>query len=171
MYSFSQHIAIVLLPLLLSNVLHMMVVKTAIFSRLERPISIKLFGKNKTWRGFLVVSCVNGSLLFLVNLLFSFHLSQAFLLGVVLGFSYMLFELPNSYMKRRLGIASGAKARKNSFLFMLIDKTDSAFGVNLVYFLLGFITFPDALLLFAISSSLHISMSYLLVQLHLKKSF
>lgn len=171
MYSFSQHIAIVLLPLLLSNVLHMMAVKTAILSNVKRPISQKLFGSNKTWRGFLVVSLVNGLLLYVINLCYSLYVSKAFLLGVVLGFSYMLFELPNSYMKRRLGIASGAKARKNSFLFMLIDKTDSAFGVNLVYFLLGFITFPDALLLFAISSSLHIGMSYLLVQLHLKKSF
>ncbi|WP_158269040.1 CDP-archaeol synthase [Kordia periserrulae] len=149
----------------------MIIIKTAIFSNVKRPISTKLFGNNKTWRGFLVVSVVNGLLLFLMNLLFSFHLTHAFWLGFVLGVSYMLFELPNSYMKRKLGIEAGEKSETHALFFMLLDKTDSAFGVNLVYFLLGFITFPNALLLFAISSSLHISMSYFLVQLHLKKSF
>lgn len=171
MYSFLQHICIVLLPLIVSNVLHMIVIKRDLFSRLTLPISRKLFGKNKTWRGFIFVPMVNASVLYMVNIIFDFQLPKTFYIGYSLGFAYMLFELPNSYMKRRLGIQPGAKATSNKVLFMLIDKTDSAFGVILIYFFMGFITLPNALLLFTICSVTHICISQLLVQLHLKKSF
>lgn len=171
MPSFLQHISIVLLPLIISNVLHMLVIKKDVFPVLKRPISSTVFGKNKTWRGFVFVALVNGLLLFLWNCIVDFQLQLPFLTGCVLGFAYMLFELPNSFLKRKLGIQAGEKASSNKLLFMLIDKTDSAFGVSLVYFLLGNISFQSALLLFFVSSATHIIFSQLLVQFHLKKSF
>ncbi|MEM6717913.1 MAG: CDP-archaeol synthase [Bacteroidota bacterium] len=171
MYSFLQHIGIVLLPLIVSNVLHMIVIKKDVFPQLTQPISTSLFGVNKTWRGFVCVPLVNGIVLYLLNLIFDFQLSQAFGLGFLLGVAYMWFELPNSYLKRRLGIPSGGQATSYKALFMLIDKMDSAFGVNLVYFFLGFISLQNALLLFVASSGTHILISQLLVQLQLKKSF
>ncbi|AXG69890.1 hypothetical protein KORDIASMS9_02118 [Kordia sp. SMS9] len=171
MYSFLQHIYIVLVPLILSNVLHILVIKKDVFPVLKQPISKKLFGKNKTWRGFVFVSLVNGLLLFLLNFTFDFQIPLSFFTGFVLGFAYMLFELPNSFMKRKLGIQPGTQASSNKFLFMLIDKMDSAFGVSFVYFLMGNISLQNAMLLFCISSATHIIISQLLVQFHLKKSF
>jgi len=171
MNSFLQHIVIVLLPLIVSNVIHMIIIKKDLFSKLKQPISKSLFGANKTWRGFIVVPFANAFFVFLLNFWADFELQHAFFLGFILGFAYMLFELPNSFVKRRLGIQSGQHATKHTILFMLIDKTDSAFGVNLIYFLFGYISWPEALLLFAISSSTHMLLSQLLVHLHLKKSF
>ncbi len=171
MYSFLQHIAIVLVPLIISNVLHMIVIKKDILPELKRPISVKLFGKNKTWRGFIFVSFINGLLLLLLNFTLNFQVSLPFFTGFTLGFAYMLFELPNSFMKRKLGIQSGTQASSNKLLFMLIDKMDSAFGVSLIYFLMGNISLQLAMLLFCISSVTHIIFSQLLVQFHLKKSF
>ena len=171
MHSFLQHIYIVLLPLIISNVLHMFVIKKNMFSWLTISISQKLFGKNKTWRGFVFVSLVNSIVLYVLDLACNFQLEHTFFIGFMLGFSYMLFELPNSYMKRKLGIQAGQQAISNRILFAFIDKMDSAFGVIFVYFLMGFISFPYALLLFIISSATHIIISQLLVQFHIKKSF
>ena len=171
MYSFLQHIYIVLLPLIVSNVLHILVIKKDLFPWLKQAISRQLFGANKTWRGFVFVPLVNTFLMYLLDFIFEFQLQQAFFIGFVLGFAYMVFELPNSFMKRRLGIQAGKQATRNSLLFTLIDKTDSAFGVSLTYFLMGNISFQNALLLFCISSCTHIIISQILVQLHLKKSF
>lgn len=171
MHSFLQHIYIVLVPLIVSNVLHMIVIKKDIFNVLTKPISSKLFGKNKTWRGFVFVPLVNGFVLYLLYILNEFQLQHPFFIGCILGFAYMLFELPNSFLKRRLGIQAGEKAASKKVLFALIDKTDSAFGVSFVYFLMGNISFQFAVLLFFTSSATHIIISQTLVYLHLKKSF
>ncbi len=171
MYSFLQHICIVLVPLIFSNVLHMIVIKRDLFQCLKQPISRKLFGTNKTCRGFVFVSFANAFLLYSINFIFDLKLAYAFYVGFMLGFAYMLFELPNSFMKRRLGIQSGEQANSNKILFSLLDKMDSAFGVNLIYFLFGYITWQYAILLFVYSSFTHILISKLLVQLNIKKSF
>lgn len=171
MYSFLQHICIVLVPLIFSNVLHMIVIKKDAFQWLKHPISKKLFGTNKTWRGFVFVSFINAFLLYSINFVFDLKLVDAFFVGFILGFAYMLFELPNSFMKRKLGIQSGAQANSNKILFSLLDKMDSALGVNLIYFLLGHITYQNAILLFMCSSIIHILISQLLVKLNIKKSF
>ncbi|WP_420572172.1 CDP-archaeol synthase [Kordia sp.] len=149
----------------------MLVIKKDLFKGLKQPISQRLFGTNKTWRGFVFVAFVNAFLVYLLELAFNFQLQQAFFIGCILGCSYMLFELPNSFMKRKLGIQPGQEANSHKIMFKLIDKMDSAFGVSLVYFLIGNISFQSAVLLFICSSVTHISISQILVQLHLKKSF
>ncbi|WP_298512287.1 CDP-archaeol synthase [uncultured Kordia sp.] len=149
----------------------MFVIKKDIFPQLTRPISQKLFGENKTWRGFVFVPIVNAVLLYWINFTFDLQLPQAFYIGFLLGFTYMLFELPNSWMKRRLGIQAGQQATSHQLLFAMIDKMDSAFGVTLLYFVIGFISLPHALLLFVICSATHIMISQLLVQFNIKKSF
>jgi len=149
----------------------MFIIKKDIFQSLKHPISEKLFGTNKTWRGFVVVSLINAFVLYIINLTFGFKLSNALFLGCILGLAYMFFELPNSFMKRKLGIQSGAQAASNTIVFTLIDKMDSAFGVNLVYFLIGFVNYQYALLLFVFSSCTHILISQVLVRLNIKKSF
>ncbi|WP_053002344.1 CDP-archaeol synthase [Kordia jejudonensis] len=171
MHSFLQHIGIILLPLIIANVMHMIVIKKDVFQGLTRPISTKLFGANKTWRGFVFVPFLNALLLCVLNFIFTFQLSNAFFLGFVLGLAYMFFELPNSFLKRKLGIQPGAKAASNTILFTVLDKTDSAFGVSLTYFLLGNISFQNAVLLFVCSSCTHMIISQILVQFQLKKSF
>lgn len=171
MNSFLYHIAIVLLPLLISNSLHMLIVKRDDFDWLKYPISKKIFGKNKTWRGFVFVPLVNAFVLLIIDWVFYLNITTPFYLGFVLGVAYMIFELPNSFIKRRLGISPGDQSKSYKILFLLFDKTDSAFGVNLIYFLISHIHYQDAMILFISSSLIHVLMSKALLKFKLKKSF
>ena len=49
-------------------------------------------------------------------------------LGLAVGLGYSLGELPNSFLKRRLGITPG---ERRSAVQYLVDQADSAFGVAL----------------------------------------
>ena len=171
MSEIAQHLFIVMVPLLITNVLHMWIVKHNLMSSLAIPFHELAFGRNKTWRGLLFVSIVNAFVLLLVNLVLELNIEHDFLLGGVLGISYILSELPNSFVKRRLGVQPGTISKTNSFLFMLMDKTDSAFGVTFIYFLLGYVDLQMALLLFLINCLTHILVSILLVTLKVKSNF
>ncbi len=171
MNSFIQHSITMMVPLIISNSLHMVVVKKQWFTVLSIPVSIKLFGANKTWRGFVFLALCNGFLLYLLNLTWVFEIENTFALGAIFGFTYLLFELPNSYMKRKLGVAPGAQHPRYKYLFSWIDKSDSVMGLSFVYYWLGHISGKEAFLLYAVSSLTHMLTSKLLVLLKIKKSF
>jgi CDP-diacylglycerol--serine O-phosphatidyltransferase len=138
-----------ILPVTLAAVGHMVVVRLRLLSWLAHPVHLRWFGANKTWRG-LVVMPVAGVLAMAAvrpleqrwDELLLVHLAQKrwVLLGAALGAAYALFELPNSYLKRRLGIAPGAQAEQHRWLFFLLDHLDSLLGVAATYavFLGGF---------------------------------
>ncbi len=166
-----QHILIVVAPLVLANTLHMLLVKRSWLNFINIPISDQLFGSNKTWRGFVFLTVVNAFLVFLMTQLFSIPINNSALLGAILGFTYLLFELPNSYMKRKLGVTPGAKHQQYRYFFSWVDKSDSAFGLSLVYYLLGYVDWKMAILLYFICSITHIISSLILVGLKIKSSF
>ncbi len=163
------HLIRLVVPLVFSNILHMIVIRMGWLPELARPVSTALFGAHKTWRGFILLPILNA----IAVALFSYRSPfwPSLFLGAVLGLAYLLFELPNSYLKRRMGIAPGQAASRNRYLFMLLDKTDSAFGVTLAYYLLTDITLPEAGMIFLIGSMAHILFSLLLVSLRIKRSF
>lgn len=154
--------------MILSNVGHILLVKKNAFSKLAIPISTQQLGANKTWRGFLVLIVLNAICSGLLNLAFGyFSAIEALWLGGGLGFAYMLFELPNSWLKRRRGIESG----ETPGWFVVLDKTDSSFGVSLTSaFLFGF-SLWQTLLLFLLGSATHVLFSWLLVLVGVKKRF
>jgi CDP-diglyceride synthetase len=165
------HVFLLLAPLILSNITHMFIVKRDLFPGLKIPVSRNLFGENKTWRGFVLLSLLNAICVCLICIFTSMSLYKGFCLGAVLGFTYMLFELPNSYLKRSIGIEPGGKPKKRGWLFSILDKTDSSLGVCVVYAMLIGISFPAFCLLFLISILLHTFFSMLLFQFKVKKSF
>jgi CDP-diacylglycerol--serine O-phosphatidyltransferase len=185
-----------LVPLIISNVLHMVLVKKNGLSFLTIPIQKTWFGPNKTLRGFVFVPIVNGIVYLMINwpggwllsqLGPNFYLAhkinfgdinylnllfQQAIIGVVYGLCYMLFELPNSWIKRRMGIAAGDNSSRFRWFFMLMDKTDSSLGVSLVF---GFLIDSDfnlemMLKFFVCAALLHFSISGLLVLSKIKKS-
>lgn len=184
-----------LIPLIVSNVLHMVLVKKNGLTSLCIPLNSTLFGPNKTLRGFLFVPFVNGILYLVVNwpggwllsgLSSEYYLKQEinigdinFLnlllmqvsIGAVYGLFYMLFELPNSWIKRRMGIASGESSTRFRWFFTLLDKTDSAIGVSLFFGFLNDFNIEMMLQFFICASSLHFGISGLLVLSKIKKSF
>ncbi|MEL6841826.1 MAG: hypothetical protein AAFP02_01315 [Bacteroidota bacterium] len=162
------YIPFILLSMVLANVGHILLVKRNAFAQTAVPISERLFGSNKTWRGFLVLISLNAIVSALLNLFFGyFGWLEALWLGGLLGLAYMLSELPNSWLKRRQGIASGAE----SGWFVLIDKTDSSMGVCLTCMLLFGLSLRQTLLLFLLGSATHVFFSWLLVVVGVKKRF
>ena len=160
-----------IVPLILSNGLHMVVVKKDFFSVLNKPIWEWGFGLNKTWRGFVIVPLLNAILSLCFHDVIGVTSSDALFLGAFLGYCYMLAELPNSFIKRRIGIASGSSMQSRKWVFVFFDKTDSALGVTLGYSMLQGISFFMGLELFLCSVAAHVFISLILVKLHVKSSF
>lgn len=98
----------------------------------------RILGDNKTARGFVVMIPATG-LAFLVLALAGFRTmgawplppSQYLGLGLLAGAGCMLGELPNSFIKRQLGIPPGSPGagRIARPLFFLVDRVDSTLGV------------------------------------------
>ena len=145
------------LPIIVGGVLHMVFVAKHWLNFLAVPVQRRLFGANKTWRGFIIMPIVTLLGVWLTQLLEP--LGHDWLLvslqdisvgiGLALGLAYVLFELPNSYIKRRLGAISGEIPKQCYYCFILLDQLDSAIGLTLVYFL--FLDVPLKILLIQIA--------------------
>jgi phosphatidylserine synthase len=125
-----------LLPVIGGGILHMLAVTRDWVPFLKIPVREPWFGANKTLRGFVLmpVLSVPGAWVscFLAGvspLTVDLGDVSFLLLGLVLGFAYVLFELPNSFLKRRMGIPAGHEAHRARRLFVLLDQMDSAVGV------------------------------------------
>lgn len=184
-----------LLPLVITNVAHMILVKRNGWSVLVKPINAQAFGNNKTWRGLVFISFVNAIVFCLINWPGGILLSQLgphycdalkpdlnslhgweyialkFSIGWVYGLAYVLFELPNSWLKRRMGIPAGGSPNRFKGVFTLLDKTDSALGVSLVFCVLRDFSWGDTALFFITASGLHFLFSWILYFRKIKKAF
>lgn len=100
-----------------------------------------LFGANKMWRGVIAVAAGTGAgyaILAAFGLLPggvapSFGIGQFAFIGICVGGAGMLAELPNSFLKRQLGVAPGtAPTGWASPLFWFLDQVDILLGAWLV---------------------------------------
>lgn len=142
-----------LLPLLGGAVVHGLCMKYGCFVALARPIDAgrqlhgrPLFGHSKTWRGPVAVAA--GAAIVYTAQRELLHALPAFRalelvdytqlpgpwFGAAAGAVAELFELPNSFAKRRLGIEPGGTAARGPFalLFYLWDQLDLLLGYWLV---------------------------------------
>jgi hypothetical protein len=145
-------ISYMLFPLLLGAALHGICMKYDILSWMAVPIDggleirgRPLFGQNKTLRGVLLVAigCMVGwglqcHLLHQIKFFralepFDYGEINGFVVGFAVGSAAMLSELPNSFIKRRLGIPPGQGARGvMGPIFYIWDQVDILAGVWLV---------------------------------------
>lgn len=129
------------LPLVVGGIIHMVVVKMDILSYLKKPIHHRWFGSNKTWRGFVVMPIATWP-----GVVLSRHIEMlaettspvfiphsSFALAILLGLAYCLAELPNSFLKRRMGIQEGQTSPRYKWYFIIQDQADSAIGCLIVY--------------------------------------
>lgn len=186
---------ITLMPVILAGVANMKFLKTGCLSNWTAPIDAglvwrdgeRLFGRNKTWRGaFGMTLCSVAAMLvwgYFCSLFpfferynqfyafqpnhFSFNLSAGFWLGVM----YILFELPNSFWKRRRGVAPGAAAQaEHRWRYMWLDQMDSLFGCAWVvswYFPLSLGMYLGYVFL---GAATHLAINHALVALGWKKT-
>ena len=132
-------------PLFVGFAMHGLCIRLGVLGVLESPISRNLFGANKTYRGVLCVAlgtamgfaAVKPALLGLGE---GSRTAQLALLGFVVGTAAMAAELPNSFLKRRVGIPPGAQANgMRGIAFHLLDQVDVVFGAWVV---LGWVARP-----------------------------
>jgi CDP-diacylglycerol--serine O-phosphatidyltransferase len=127
------------IPVVIGGVLHMLAVTRNWLPGLRRPVNTRLFGANKTWRGIVLVPLMTtfGALcLWPTEWLLgdeSIYGNHLLLAGWMAGWGYVLAELPNSFLKRRLGIAPGATPDRHRRLFIFLDQLDSGVGVAIAY--------------------------------------
>ena len=128
------------IPVVIGGVLHMVVVSRDYLPGLAKPIWKTAFGANKTWRGFVVVPALTAAGA-LVLLPFEWLLGDRspfagyslLLAGAIAGLGYMLGELPNSLVKRRMGIGAGELPEQGRMITIAVDQLDSAIGVAVAY--------------------------------------
>ncbi|MEK6900564.1 MAG: CDP-archaeol synthase [Nanoarchaeota archaeon] len=138
-----------------------------------KPITEKLFGSHKTWRG-LVVAVLAGGLVFwlqkiaydagFTSLALIDYADFSVLLGFLLGAGAIIGDLVKSYFKRKQGIKPG-----NPWLFW--DQIDFVIGGLLFSF---FVYVPDVLVvlvLVTLSPVLHAAVNYIgyLLKINKKK--
>jgi len=119
----------------------------------------------------LPLACGLCSLLFRSLVLHATGHWLSFCIGFILGCAYLVGEFPNSFVKRKLGIASGQRHPKYKLLQNVIDKSDSLLFSCIAYFFIVPISIQTAIVLFAVSFFIHVLFSWLLVQAQIKKSF
>lgn len=186
---------VTLMPVILAGVANMKLLKTSFLRDWQRPMDggrtwhdgKPLFGKNKTWRGAVgMIICslvatvgwgfVNQMVLPLESYNHFYQLQSNtlgfnILVGILLGTAYILFELPNSFWKRRQGIAPGeASQLAHPLKYMWLDQMDSLFGCALVVAMY----YPMSIYLYLgyvfVGAATHLGVNWLLVTVGWKKS-
>ena len=171
-------------------------IRSKLLSSLKTPIDNKkvlkdgkrLFGDNKTWKG--VVGLLFFSVFFVVLLGLICDFAPAvrshiifytkykntvpfnILIGVLLALAYCIFELPNSFIKRRIGIEPGEKANKLvGVLFTIIDQVDSLFGCILVFSFLHPMSVSEYFIYVFCGGFIHIGLSFIFKAFKLRKGY
>ena len=147
------------------GVTHAVVIRHDLFASLARPIDGGLaiggrpvFGPHKTWRGVVVMTAGSalGGVLLLPPVGVTDSLAAGAATGALLGLVYVAAELPNSFVKRRLGIDAGHRAQRLSRLQYLIDQADSVVGFTIAITFLYPVTLRDLALLLLAGIGVHI---------------
>lgn len=144
-------------PVLAAGLVHVAALKTDFIPVLAIPLDRgviwrgrPLLGPNKTLRGLLLMPIATAAAVRMQAALESRHSRLAALsvrdrrragplaAGALLGLAYIAAELPNSFVKRRLGIPSGGQAARLGGLVQFVaDQGDSVLGCLLMLRFLG----------------------------------
>jgi hypothetical protein len=123
----------VFLPVLGGPLAHAPVLRWNLAPALRHPISRRLFGENKTWRGALVMTGGTIAAARVLHCVPSYRrrlpqpVAQAnpVLVCTLLGVASWTGELPNSFVKRRLGIPPGEqRLSPGGVAISVVDQAD-----------------------------------------------
>ncbi len=156
----------------------MLAVKWDVLSYLKKPLHQRLFWANKTWRGFIIMPLatwpgvyIAKQLEFLLDVYAPvFNLQSIFTFSFMLGMAYCLAELPNSFIKRRLGVKEGQTSQHYKAFFIIFDQADSVMGCLGAYALmipLDALTFWGTLLA---GTLIHLFFNYSLYLVKVRKN-
>lgn len=194
-----EHLAemyVTLLPVILAGVMNMVWCKIKVCAFLKKPVDFgknfpdgrRVFGDNKTFKGFIgmiifgiifsviwgLISEGNASLTaynyFYRN--YSNSILYNIMTGALSGFAYALFELPNSFLKRRLDITPGKNdiSGVKRVFFVFLDQADSVFGCVLVVCIFYPLPLWYYFVYVLVGAVTHIIFNMLLYFCHLRKN-
>lgn len=144
--SFASQSFSLVLPILIAGLVLIWVLRKNLLPKLDQPIDFgveirekRIFGDNKTWRGVIIyvgMSIAVCIVLWSVSRRFSNLINPVFSLnplyiGSAIALGYILGELINSFIKRRLDIGPGALSGARAQL--LLDHLDGILTVSLVF--------------------------------------
>lgn len=185
---------ITFVPVILSGIGNMIFTKTPCYKKYAKPLDKgkclkdgkRILGDNKTMIGFCsmvilggIFQCLWGIVCGVFqleerNMIYAVHENTVWynlLLGLSFGLAYMLCELPNSLIKRRIDIPSGKTAGGvKGIIFFIVDQIDSMFGVGLVLAVaapIRMVTYPQFVLLGGMT---HICVNLILYALKVRKN-
>ena len=185
---------ITLIPPIISGVLNMIWCKLPVLQKIQVPIDFgknfidkkRIFGENKTWKGlvgYIILNIITtifwGIICNIANLnnfnyfYINYQNTTAFnaFIGLLLGLGYSLFELPNSFFKRRLNITPGKTITGfKKIIFIFLDQADSVFGCCLVVWIFYNLGFKLYLIYVLVGAFTHIILNMILYFLRLRKN-
>jgi len=145
----------------------------------------RILGDSKTWKGFVGMIGVSAFWLQVFELLAknfnwaadlslipfkTWVLPLGWFYGAIWGLSYVLAELPNSFIKRRLQIEAGKEGVGIlGGVFKFVDQSDSVLGCLIGLLVFYTPTWWDALAIFFLATGFHFLTNLLLFMLGLKK--
>jgi CDP-archaeol synthase len=160
----------VFLPVLGAPLAHAPVLRFDLAPALRRPISNRLFGAHKTWRGAVAMSAGTLAAALVLYRVPAYRrrlpepLADASpaLIGTLLGLAMWVGELPNSFFKRRLGIPPGAQRRSPAGVAIAVF--DQADWVPTAWLLLRPVwrmSAREAAGVFAVAAAVHVPINLL----------
>jgi hypothetical protein len=91
------------------------------------------------------------------------------LAGSIMGLSYCLAELPNSFVKRRLGIPPGARSARAASVQYVVDQIDSVIGCLVALRVFYRPRRGEMALAFVLGSAIHVGVDRLLHLIGVKR--
>jgi CDP-diglyceride synthetase len=168
-------------PVLIAGLVHVAVITLDLAPQLARPIDAgrrwrgrPLLGRNKTWRGFVVMPAVTAITIAAQQALAgrSRHLAAVvplrrgappdWIVGAICGAAYVVAEVPNSFLKRRLGIAPGSSAPRARAAQYVVDQLDSVVGCAIAIRMLYRIENVDAAASALLGAGCHVAVERLM---------
>jgi hypothetical protein len=173
-----KDILLMVIPVLLAGITFIISLKKNFLSFLDYPLDFglstencRIFGQNKTFRGLLIMSIFTAIYGYLIFSIIDHRDIQIIPQYLIVGLSYSLGELPNSFIKRRLNIAPGNKSDSSilKVIFTFLDTFDSLILIGIVYYFL--FQFPILTIICAVLTGglLHLFTDQLMQILKLKK--
>jgi CDP-diglyceride synthetase len=169
-------VAWLITPVLVAGIGQVVILKTGLLPRLAVPLDLgahwrgkPVLGPRKTWRGVIIMTTLSALTARAQAMAarhspglrticpFDYRRVNPWLLGGTLGLGYCIAEVPNSFVKRRLGIPPAQTSARWAWLQYLIDQSDSVAGCLTALRFFYRPTWTEAGLAFAGGLALHVA--------------
>ncbi|HRR76185.1 MAG TPA: CDP-archaeol synthase [Ruminococcus sp.] len=184
-----------LMPVVIAGAANMIFTKTSLYRTHNSPMDggkifhdgKRILGDNKTWAGFfgMIAATVIAQVFWGMLTSSSDALSSRNELykcfdntllfntaaGAIFGLAYVLCELPNSFIKRRINIEPGRTAQGfKGLMFFMIDQIDSLLGVVLILALFSGLTVSQYIQYILLGALTHIALNTILYALKIRRN-